>query len=174
MNDLYTFTVPIFIKTLGGLRGVLEKAEVFVKERGVSEQEFLGKQFWPDMFPLKKQVQVACDNAKLGVMRLTGTEMSKVEDTEETFTELLSRIDKTTTFLKAVSESSYEEAAERQITLSYFPGKYLTGGDYVRAYLIPNFFFHVVTAYDLVRTQGVPVGKADYSNGLPFKNLSAA
>jgi uncharacterized protein len=173
MNEIYTYTVPLFIKSLGGLKAVLQKTEAFVKAQGMDEAEFLERRLWPDMFPFKKQVQIACDNAKLGTARLSGMEAPKMDDAEATFAELLARIDQTLAFLDAVPEASFAGAAERQVTLSYVPGKYLTGFDYTRTYLIPNFFFHTVTAYAIARTAGVPVGKGDYTNGIPFQDLPA-
>jgi hypothetical protein len=87
-----------------------------------------------------------------------------------TIAELIARIDWTVDFITSVPESAFAEAAERKVTLPYFPNKYMTGFDYAREYAVPNFLFHVVTAYGLVRHAGVPVGKADYMNGLPLKD----
>lgn len=171
MNDIYTFTVPVFVKSLGGLKNVLTKAESFAKETNRSEADFLAERLVPDMFPLAKQVQVACDNAKGATARLAGVEAPKFEDTEQTFTELQSRIDATIAFLQSVPESSFSDAGARQIVLPYFPDKYMTGFDYAREYALPNFFFHVVTAYGIVRKNGVPIGKADYANNPTFRDL---
>lgn len=171
MNDIYTYTVPIFIKSLGGLKNVLTKAQVYAKEKGIDEETFLADRLAPDMFPLVKQVQNACDHAKGATARLSGIEVPKFEDTEKTFDELLARIDKTTAFVQSVPESGFKDAATRQITFAYMPGKYLSGFDYVREYALPNFFFHVVTAYDLVRKNGVAVGKSDYLNSPNFKDV---
>jgi hypothetical protein len=123
------------------------------------------------MFPLKRQVQIASDNAKGAVARLSGTEAPSYEDTEETFAELYARIDKTIEYLNTFDASSFEGGLERQVTLPYFPGKYMTGGEYLIGHAIPNFHFHVVTAYGIVRKNGVPLGKALYINGLPLKDL---
>ncbi len=171
MNDIYTYTVPIFIKSLGGLKNVLVKAGAYAKEKGMNEADFLADRLAPDMFPLVKQVQVVCDNAKGAVARLSGAEAPKYEDTEKTFSELLVRIDRTVEFIQSIPESAFAGAATRQIVLPYYKDKYLTGFDYTREYALPNFFFHLVTAYGLVRKNGVPVGKADYANGISFKDL---
>jgi hypothetical protein len=170
MNPLYTYTIPVFIKALGGLRGVLVKGQAHLKETSGKEADFIAMRFAPDMFPLVKQVQVATDLAKGAGARLSGAEAPKYEDNEATIDELLARIDKTVTFLQTVTEASFKGAAERHIVLSYFPGKYLTGFDYAREFAIPNFFFHVTVAYALVRHQDVEVGKADFMNGLSFKD----
>lgn len=171
MNDIYAYTVPVFLKSLGGLKNVLTKAEAFAKDAGMSEAEFLADRLWPDMFPLAKQVQVACDNAKNATARLAGVEAPKLEDTEQSFAELQARIDRTTEFVRSVPESSFAEAASRKVVLPYFPDKYMTGFDYAREYALPNFLFHVVTAYGIVRKNGVAIGKADYTNGLPLRDL---
>jgi hypothetical protein len=171
MTELYTYTVPIFIKSLGGLKAVLAKAEQHAKETGMSEADLLNDRLAPDMFPLVKQVQVACDNAKGATARLAATEAPKFEDTEQTFVELQARIDKTIDFVTSVPEGAFEGAETRQIILPYFTDKYMTGFDYVREYALPNFFFHLVTAYALVRKNGVAIGKADYANNPKFNDL---
>ncbi|MDB5244261.1 MAG: hypothetical protein JWN18_131 [Parcubacteria group bacterium] len=171
MNDIYTYTVPLFIKTLGGLKNVLAKAEAFAKEKGMSEETLLADQLAPDMFPLSRQVQMACDNAKGATARLAGVEAPKFEDTEKTFAELQTRIDKTLEFVQSVPESAFAHAADRKIVLPYFADKYLTGFDYTREYVLPNFFFHTVTAYALIRKNGVNIGKADYTNNVNFRDL---
>lgn len=172
MNELYTYTVPIFIKSLGGLRNVLVKAEAYAKEKGMSEADFLADRLYPDMFPLSQQVQIACDNAKGVAARLSGTEAPKFEDTEKTFAELIARIDKTVAFVQSIPEASFAGAAERQVVLPYFKDKYLTGFDYAREYAIPNFFFHYVTAYGIIRKNGVAIGKTDYNNNPNFRELA--
>lgn len=170
-NDIYASTVPLCIKTLGALKHILEKSEAYAAEHGIAASEYLDARIAPDMFDLKRQVQIASDNAKGGTARLSGVEAPKYEDTETTFAELYARIDKTLAFVQSVPVSAFRDAATRQVTLPYFPGKYMTGEDYAREYLIPNFLFHVVTAYDILRMQGVPLGKADYTNGLPLRDL---
>lgn len=176
MHSLYSFTVPVFIKILGGLKNVLNKAKASMATNGLSEADFLAKNLAPDMFPLAKQVQIACDNAKGMTFRLAGQEVPVHEDNEATFDELIARIDKTIALLQTVPESAFEGAEERQIILPYFPkffpGKYLTGLDYARENAVPNFFFHVNMAYAIIRNQGVDIGKADYMNGLPLKDLA--
>ena len=171
MHPIYTYTVPVYIKLLGGLRNVLAKAEAHAKEKGMSEAMFLNDALAPDMFPLKKQVQLASDHAKGAIARLTGKENPKMEDTEATFAELFTRIDKTLMFVQSASEKDFEGAEERKVVLPFREGKYLTGMEYLLEYGMPNFFFHVVTAYGIVRKNGVQIGKADFINGLPLKDL---
>lgn len=173
MNTLYTVTVPLFVNMLGGLKNILTKAEHHAKEHGMDEAAFLNDRLAPDMFPLVKQVQIACDHAKGAVARLTGKENPVMEDNEQTFAELFARIDKTLSFVQSVNEGDFADAADRHITIPYFPGKYLTGSDYALSYVVPNFLFHVVTAYGLVRKNGVNIGKADFTNNIPFKDLES-
>ncbi|MEI6864247.1 MAG: DUF1993 domain-containing protein [Candidatus Adlerbacteria bacterium] len=166
-ESVYEFTLPVFIKMLGGLKGVLKKAG----EHGLDEATLLNDKLAEDMFPLVKQVQVATDNAKGCAARLSGTENPKFEDTETTLAELDARIDKTVEYLKTFTKESFAGAEQVQATFPYFPGKFMPGFDYAREYAIPNFFFHVATAYAIVRKNGVQVGKADYINGLPLQDL---
>ena len=171
MNNIYQFTIPVFIKMLGSLKHVLEKSEEYARGKNINPDSWLGERLAPDMFTLAKQVQVACDNAKGAAARLTGTEAPKFEDTEKTFAELKARIDKTVEYLLTLSESSFEKSGEIKVTLPYFPGKYMTGFDYAREYAVPNFLFHVTTAYGILRKNGVPLGKADFINCLPLKDI---
>lgn len=172
MTEIFAYTVPVFTKSLGGLKTVLQKAEAFAQEKGIDEATFLGDQLAPDMFPLVKQVQVACDNAKGAAARLAGIEIPKYDDNEKSFAELYARIDNTLAFLGTISESAFAEAHDRKIVLPYFPDKYMTGFDYAREYVLPNFFFHVVAAYAIIRKNGVPIGKADYANNPTFRDLN--
>lgn len=168
MDSIYEFTIPVFIKMLGGLKGVLKKAGEHAE---LNETTLLNDRLAADMFPLVKQVQVATDNAKGAAARLSGTEAPKFEDTETTLAELDARIDKTIEYLKTFNKESFANAANVQVTLSYFPGKFMNGFDYAREYAIPNFFFHTATAYAIIRKNGVGIGKADYINGLPLQDL---
>ncbi len=157
---------------LRALDGVLTKGQQYAKDHGMTESALLDACLAPDMFPLKKQVQIACDNAKGGAARLSGSEAPVFEDNEASFDELHARITKTLAFLETIKEEQFADAASRQITLPYFPGKYMTGEGYAVEYVLPNFFFHVTTAYAILRKEGVAVGKADYLGGLPLKDVA--
>ncbi len=167
MNDLYTFTVPVFKKTLGGLKNVLQKAQTELSPE--AQSALMADALTPDMFVFKKQVQSACDNAKGCAARLAGVDVPSYADDESTIPELIARVEKTIAFLDTLTEAQFAEAASRKIELSYYPGKYMTGFAYAREYAVPNFFFHAVTAYGLVRKNGVSIGKGDYINGMPLK-----
>lgn len=174
MNELYEFTVPVFIKSLGGLKEVLKKAEMFGKEKNISENDFLNMALAPDMYPLVRQVQIAGDNAKGTAARLAGIEIPKYEDTEKTFAELYARIDKTVAFLEPLSKEKFADAAGREVSLPYWKGRHMSGFDYVRENALPNFFFHVTTAYGIIRHAGAPIGKSDYINGLSLMGEETA
>lgn len=156
---------------LGSLKNVLAKAEASARDQGITEEDFLKSALAPDMFPLVRQVQIACDNAKGASARLAGTEPPAYEDTEKTFAELYARIDKTLAFVSTFTEESFVEAHTRKVTLPYYPGKYMMGDEYALEYVLPNFLFHVTIAYAIIRKNGVAIGKGDYMNGLPFKDL---
>lgn len=163
----YDLTVPLFTKSLRGLHTVITKA----KEHGLP-QDFLTSSLAPDMFPFVRQVQIACDNAKGAVARLAQVEGPKFPDTEATWDELLARVEATIAFVESVTAEQFAGAADVKVTLPYFPGTYMTGSEYLVQYALPNFFFHVTTAYALVRQAGVVIGKADYMNGLPLRPLA--
>lgn len=165
MNLVYQFTVPMFTRMLSALDGILVRADAWAKEQGIDEKELLETRLAPDMFPLVKQVQIATDHAKGATARLSGGEAPKYEDTEMTIAELRERIKNTLAYLASVPESQFEGALDRTMTLPFFPGMYMDALDYARGYALGNFYFHVTTAYDILRMKGLPVGKADYFGG---------
>lgn len=167
-NHYFDATVPVFTRSLKGLKQVLKKGKEYANEKHVSDEVFLKSRLAVDMFDLTKQVQVACDNAKGSAARLAGVEVPKMEDNETTFAELEARIDKTLAFLHTLTPEHFADAGKRTIVLPYFKGKHFIGHEYLESYAIPNFFFHVVTAYDILRHLGVNIGKSDYINELPL------
>ncbi len=171
MQNIYSYTVPLFTKLLKGLKTVLGKAEKHAKDLNLSEESILSDALAPDMFPLKKQVQIACDNAKGLVSRLTQNENPVHPDSEVTFAELQSRIDTVLEMLELVTAKDFDGAEKLKITLPYFPGKYMMGDEYAIDYALPNFVFHVTTAYAIVRKNGVQIGKSDFMHSLPFKDI---
>ncbi len=162
-NPYYEFTIPVFIRALTNLKAILIKAKAFALEKGMSEADLLGARLAPDMYPLVKQVQIASDNAKGAAGRLAGVEIPKMEDTEATFDELCVRIDKTLTYLNTFTPEQFAVAAEKKIHLTWMPeGKNYAAPDYLRYFVLANLYFHITTAYDILRNQGMPVGKTDY------------
>jgi hypothetical protein len=169
MNDIYTYTVPVFTKMLGGLKLVLAKAKEDVVAGKLDEKTLIEDRLASDMFAFAKQVQTACDNAKGAAARLSGAEVPSFEDNETTIDELVARVDKTLAFLATVKEESFAGAAERKVEIKYFAPKWFTGFDYAREYAIPNFFFHLSMAYAIVRKNNVPIGKTEYMVSLPLQ-----
>ncbi|MCE9541288.1 DUF1993 domain-containing protein [Candidatus Kaiserbacteria bacterium] len=177
-TNLYTVTVPVMQKTLTALDKMLDKVaahtETLANERRPAsyyENAILQSRLVFDQFPLVQQVQVACDNAKNGAARLAEVEAPKMEDNETTIAELKSRIAKTLEFLKTIKQADIDGKEDIRVTLPYWGGKYLTGFEYATEYLMPNFFFHYTTAYSILRSNGIQIGKSDYSGGLPLKDL---
>lgn len=167
--NLYHVSVPLFIKGLTNLKNILKKGKAFAEEKGWQEAELLEARLAPDMFPLARQVQIASDNAKAVSAHLAGVENPVMEDTEKTFEELLERCDKTIVFLETLKSEQFEGAESKMIPFRYVEGKSMTGEDTLFHSSLPNFFFHLVTAYDVLRHKGVSLGKADYIGNLPLK-----
>lgn len=151
-----------FSRSLGALHGLLKKAQAHASERKFDENLFLQLRVAPDMFPLIKQVQVATDNAKGAGARLTGKTAPVFEDKETTLAELLTRIEKTREFLQSLNEKDFEAYAEKKISFPWYPGVHMMGSDYLSSHALPNFYFHMNTAYLLLRGAGVALGKRDF------------
>jgi hypothetical protein len=161
--SIYQVTVPIFIRGLERLSDFLDKAEGFAAERGSDPGDLVGARLAPDMLPLSGQVQRASDTSKLAVARLGAIEAPKFEDVEKTFPELGTRIAGTIAFLRSVKPGQLDGAEERSIRFKAGPAELAFRGDaYVTGFALPNFFFHVTTAYDILRREGVPLGKRDF------------
>jgi len=161
--SIYHVSVPMFLHSLGALSNVLTKAEAHAAERKIEPSVLANSRLAPDMFPLKRQVQLATDHAKGAPSRLAGREIPSYEDTEETFAELHARIAKTRDYLGTFAEADFEGAEDRPIVIK---GRQrdlnFTGLEYLQHFALPNFFFHVTTAYDILRHKGVEIGKRDY------------
>jgi hypothetical protein len=163
-NAIYTASIPVFKQMLGGLSEVLRKAEAHASAKKIDPNALLQARLFPDMFPLLRQVQVATDFAKSVAARLAGVEVPKLEDTEQTFADLRARIATVLAFIEGLDEARFEDAATREIvTQAGTPKeKRFTGQSYLLNYGLPHFFFHVTTAYSILRCNGVEVGKKDY------------
>lgn len=166
---LYEITVPPFIKALGNLKTFLEKGNQFAETKKFSVENLLNARLAPDQFSLTRQVQIACDTAKLGVARLTGKNAPPFEDTEKTLPELYARIDKTVAYLNTVTPEDFAGADTRRVSTPRWEGKSLSGTEYALHHAIPNFYFHLATAYAILRHNGVDLGKKDYLGDLPLK-----
>ena len=165
MNDnLFDTTVPVFKQLLGALSIVLAKAQAQAEARKIEPATLLQARLAPDMFPLLRQVRVACDFAKSVAGRLAGVDLPVFEDNEQSFDDLQARIAKTLAFLNGLTSAQFEGSASREIvTQAGTPKeKRFAGQSYLLNYGLPHFFFHVTTAYNILRHNGMDVGKTDY------------
>ena len=161
--SMYQASVPVFLRALTNLRAVLQKGEAFAAEKGFEPEVLLNSRLIADMFPLTKQVQIATDHAKGAVARLAGVELPKYEDNEQTIEDLKARIGKTIAFVESFSPAQIDGTEERDIAFT-LGGHDLQfkGLDYLVGFALPNFYFHMVTAYNILRENGVEVGKRDF------------
>jgi uncharacterized protein len=158
--DIYDASIPPLIHMLGSLSNILSKGQA---HGGIDPNE---ARLAPDMLPLKNQVYIATDGAKGCGARLAGVDIPKFEDVETTFPELKTRVAKTIAFLKTLDRKSFAGSENKEIVLK-FPNATLEykGGDYVNKFVLPNVYFHITTAYGILRNLGVPLGKTDYLAG---------
>jgi uncharacterized protein len=168
-TSVYDVTTGQFIRSLTALQAILSKASQFADQKRIAPEVLLGSRLAPDQFPLSRQIQMVCDNAKLCSARLTGAEAPKHDDKEQTLPEFLARIDSTLAFLQTLQPEQYEKFADKQIKFPWNPGVYLTGRDYVAQYALPNFYFHLTTAYAILRHNGLDVGKSDYLGAVAWR-----
>ncbi|OOG67868.1 hypothetical protein B0E45_20930 [Sinorhizobium sp. A49] len=162
---MYRLSVPTFVHGFAVLGKLLDKAEVHAKETGLSLDDLVNARLTADMLPLSGQVQRASDTSKGTIARLTDLQVPGFPDEEKTFAELRERIGKTVTFLETVRPADLEGSETREVTLNFTKLKMtLSGEDYLLKFVLPNFYFHLTTAYDILRHKGVPVGKADFIN----------
>jgi hypothetical protein len=163
---MYAATVPPFTSMLKNLQAVMAKAEAHCEARKIDPAAFLASRLYPDMLPFTAQVQIATDNAKGAAGRLAAVEIPKFEDTEKTFAELQARVSSTIAFLDTLTEGQFEGAADRDIVLQLRDRKIeFKGAAYLLQWAIPNVYFHITTAYALLRHGGVEIGKKDYLSG---------
>lgn len=163
-TSLYSTTVPVFKQMLLALSDVLKKGEEYAQNRKFDPAVLLQSRLFPDMLPLVRQVQIACDFAKSVPARIAGVEVAAYEDSEQSFAELQQRIAKTLALIEGMTAEQLNGSAVKEVVLR--PGtpkeKKLTVEDYALKYGMPQFFFHVTTAYNLLRHNGVEIGKKDY------------
>lgn len=165
--SMYSASVPVFTRMLGHLAAWLDKAEAHAQAKKFDTSVYLAARLAPDMLPFTKQIQIACDAAKFGVARLAGVEAPKFEDNEASFAELRERIRKTLEFVRSVPASAIDGSDERDITVPRRDGNIVLKGEfYLKHYVQPNFYFHLTTAYALLRHSGVDLGKGDFLGAL--------
>jgi hypothetical protein len=161
--SMYDFSIPVLTRGLTNLSALLDKAEAHAAAKKFDTVVLAQARLFPDMFPLARQVQMACDTAKGAAGRLAGIEVPKHEDTETTFVELSARIAKTLDFVKSVTVAQLKDAESRAIEIKFPNGSWkFTAVGYLTDFALPNFFFHVGMVYALLRKAGVDIGKMDY------------
>ena len=161
--SMYSASVPIFTTMLGNLAKWLDQAEAYAAEKQFDPVVLLGTRLAPDMLPFTRQIQIACDGAKFCVARLAGMDAPRFEDNEATVAELKDRIARTLAFVASATPAQLDGTEAKDITIPRREGNAVMKGEaYLKHFALPNFFFHVTTAYALLRHNGVPLGKRDF------------
>ncbi len=175
-TNLYTITVLPMMKTLESFSGILDTAIAHAEKKGTDwypgtkrMEDLLQSRLVFDQFQLVHQIQVACDNAKNGTSRIAAIEVPKFEDNEKTGPEVKERLEKTIAYLKTIKPEQLNGREESRVEVPYHPKMTLSAFEYATLYLMPNFYFHIVTAYSIIRKNGVEIGKSDLLNHLPWK-----
>lgn len=165
--SMYQASVPVFLRNLKNLSAILDKAAANAEARKIDPAVFINARLAPDMFALARQVQIVSDTAKGAGARLAGIDVPGYEDTETTFPELQARVAKTIAFLEGLKPAQIDGSEERAITLKMRSGDvHFTGQNYLLNFALPNFFFHYMATYAILRHNGVDLGKLDYLGGI--------
>ena len=164
MISIYAMAVETFVPVLGDLSKIIDKAAQHAAAKHLDAAALVDARLAPDMYPFVKQVQIACDQAKSATARLVGQEPPRFEDNERTLHELQARIAKTLDYVKGVPVAAFEGAEDRQIEIPLIEDLVLAtdGFHFLKDWALPHFYFHLVTAYDILRHSGVDIGKRDY------------
>ena len=168
-NMFYEITIIQFSKMLKNLLQILDKAALEAEARKFDVEVLVHSRLAPDQFTLLKQVQIACDTAKLCAARLTGKTAPVHDDSEKTLPELKSRISQVITYLETYTKDDFSNSAEIKVSQPRWEGKYLTGFEFLVQHATPNFYFHLTTTYSILRHNGITLGKKDYLGEMPFK-----
>ena len=161
--SMYQASVPVFIRMLDNLAAILEKAAAHAEARKIDPAVLVASRLYPDMFPLVKQVQIASDAAKGGAARLAQMEPPAYEDNEATLADLVARLGKTVAFLRTIKAEQVDGSEDRTVTWKTRTAtKEMQGMPYLLNHVLPNLYFHVATAYAILRHNGVEIGKGDY------------
>lgn len=169
---IHAIVVSQFTKMLNNLLAILVEAEKFAAEKRFDVAVLLQSRLSPDQFSLVQQIRTACDTAKLGAARLAGRDKDAPvhEDNEQTLAEIKARIESVIGYLKGFTPDAFAQSAERRITQPRWNGKTLSGQEFLIQHVIPNFYFHVVTAYAILRHNGVGIGKRNYLGDMPYRD----
>ncbi len=161
--SMYQTSAPRFVALLTNLSALLDKAQAHVDAKKIDQSAILGFRLYPDMLSMTRQVQIACDSAKGGVARLAGVEIPKHEDNETTIAELSARIAKTIAFIQTIKPEQIDGTEDKEIVMKLGPTEVtFKGQQFLLNFATPNVYFHVVTAYNILRHNGIEVGKRDY------------
>lgn len=166
MPSLHAVSLPVFSRALANLSKNLAKARAHADANGIAHDDILTARLFPDMLPLTEQIQRASDSARFVAVRVAGVEPKPMADEEKTFDDLFARIAATRAYIDAVPASAFEGKETKEVVLK-LGGREVpfTAESYILSFAIPNFFFHAVTAYGILRHKGVPVGKVDFLTG---------
>lgn len=165
--SMYQASIPVFVRALGNLSGILKKAVAHAELRKIDPSVLLASRLYPDMFPLSRQIQIATDLCNGGGARLAGLERPVNEDTETSFEQLQARIERTLKFLESIKPEQIDGSEEKAIALTIGGNElHFTGLPYLLHFVIPNLFFHTATAYGILRHNGVELGKPDFIGGI--------
>jgi hypothetical protein len=160
---MYTMSIESFLPMLASLSTLLDKALAHATAKKFEPSVLVNARLAPDMFPLSRQIQIACDAAKIGSARLAGQEAPRFEDKETTIEELRARVQRTIEYLKSIPASAFDGAEDRDIKIPVRERTLeMKGLPYLRTWALPNFYFHVVTTYAILRHNGVQIGKPDF------------
>ena len=164
--SMYSAFIPVAIRQLNAMSAILGKVVAHCEARKIDPAAFLSSRLFPDMFPLTRQLQIAADMVKGGAARLAGIEPPKYEDNETTFAELQARLEKTVAFLRSIEPAQIDGKENADITIK-LPSRELAfkGEAYLIGFVLPNMYFHLTTAYNLLRQGGVDIGKQDFLAG---------
>jgi hypothetical protein len=163
---VYDAAIPTMIRALSGLSKILDKAVAQAKAQDIPLESLLDARLAPDMIPFKGQIQLASDAAKGGASRLANATAPSMPDTETTFPELHARLTKTIAYLESFDPKAFDGAESREIVMKFPSGEMkFTGRDFLAGFALPNFFFHITTAYALLRHKGITIGKMDFLGG---------
>jgi hypothetical protein len=161
--SMYQASVPRFVNILGNLSNILDKAQAHVDAKKLDAATLPTYRLFPDMLPMTTQVQIACDAAKGVVARLAGVEIPVFEDNEKTLAELKARIAKTVAFIQTVTPAQIDGTEDKEIVIKRGDKETRYGGmQFLLGHALPNFYFHVTTTYNILRHNGIEIGKRDY------------
>ena len=161
--SMHSASIPYFVRALKNLSAILEKGAAHAQENDIDPSILVTDRLFPDMFPLSRQVQIACDVSKGAAARISGIEAPSHEDNESSFEELIARINKTIEFLNSLPTDKINGTEEKEIKFQAGPYELnFTGATYLSMWALPNIYFHVTTTYNILRHNGVALGKIDY------------